>query len=56
MYLDPGFGSMVIQVIIAFFAAIGAYLVLIRKKVASILFRNKQKGNGCNLENENQRI
>lgn len=46
MYLDPGFGSMIIQVIIAFFAAFGAYIVIIRKKIVSSIFRKKQESNG----------
>jgi len=52
MYLDPGFGSMIIQVIIAFFAAFGAYIVLIRKKIVSTVFNKKQKSNGENIKNE----
>ena len=36
MYLDPGFGSMIIQVVIAFFAAFGAYIVLIRKRLSQL--------------------
>lgn len=53
MYLDPGFGSMIIQVIIAFFAAFGAYLVLIRKKIVSTFIKKKQESNGENVKNEN---
>ncbi len=53
MYLDPGFGSMIIQVIIAFFAAFGAYLVLIRKKIVSTIFKKTQESNGENVKNEN---
>lgn len=53
MYLDPGFGSMIIQVIIAFFAAFGAYLVLIRKKVASFIFRKKTNEDGEKVKDEN---
>ena len=52
MYLDPGFGSMIIQVIIAFFAAFGAYIVLIRKKIVSTGFNKKQKSKGENIKNE----
>ena len=35
MYLDPGFGSMLIQAVIAAIAAGGAYLLLFRKRVVS---------------------
>ena len=44
---------MIVQVIIAFFAAFGAYFVLIRKKIASTIFNKKQKNNGENVKNEN---
>lgn len=33
MYLDPGFGSMLIQAVIAAIAVGGAYLLLFRKRV-----------------------
>ena len=36
MYLDPGFGSMIIQWIIAGIAIIGSYLFIIRKKIMGI--------------------
>ena len=42
MYLDPGFGSMAIQLIVAGFAAVGAYLFIIRNKIAQ--FFKKKKG------------
>ena len=35
MYLDPGFGSMLIQAIIAAIAAGGAYLLIFRKRIVS---------------------
>lgn len=41
MYLDPGFGSMLIQGIIAALAAGGAYLILIRKKIANFFKKRK---------------
>ncbi|GHT87804.1 hypothetical protein FACS1894137_15510 [Spirochaetia bacterium] len=33
MYLDPGFGSMVIQLVIAGIAAAGSFLYLFRQKI-----------------------
>ena len=41
MYLDPGFGSMLIQGIVAALAAGGAYLILMRKKIAAF-FQNRK--------------
>ena len=41
MYLDPGFGSMIIQGIVALIAGCGAYLILIRKKIAAF-FRGRK--------------
>ena len=41
MYLDPGFGSMVIQMIIAGIAAIGAYLYIIRAKIKKLFSKKK---------------
>lgn len=35
MYLDPGFGSMIIQGLIALIAGCGAYLIIIRKKIVA---------------------
>lgn len=52
MYLDPGFGSMIIQVIIAFIAAFGAYIVIIRKKIYSFVFRKKPNINGEEMKND----
>ena len=37
MYLDPGFGSMVIQLIIGGIAAIGAGFFLFREKIKTFL-------------------
>jgi hypothetical protein len=37
MYLDPGFGSMVIQMAIAGAAALGAWLFMFRQKIKKLL-------------------
>jgi hypothetical protein len=37
MYLDPGFGSMVIQMVIAGAAALGAGLFMFRQKIRKLL-------------------
>lgn len=40
MYLDPGFGSMAIQLIIACIAGGGTLLVLFRQRIKSFFFKN----------------
>jgi hypothetical protein len=47
MYLDPGFGSMIIQGIVAALAASGAYLILIRKKVIAFFQSRKAVKNAA---------
>ena len=42
MYLDPGFGSMLIQAVVAVIAAGGAYLLLFRKNIQN--FFKKKRG------------
>jgi len=41
MYLDPNFGSMIIQLIIGLIAGAGAYLMIARKKIVSFSFKKK---------------
>jgi hypothetical protein len=41
MYLDPGFGSMLIQALIAAIAVGGAYLLLFKKRIVGFF---KKKG------------
>lgn len=42
MYLDPGFGSMVIQLVIAAFAACGAAFYMMKSKLKKKFGKNKQ--------------
>lgn len=42
MYLDPGFGSMVVQVVVAAIAGCGVVLYSIRRKLRS-LFAGKRE-------------
>ncbi len=42
MYMDPGFGSMIIQLIVATIAASGAMLAIFRKKVFGFFKKNKE--------------
>ena len=41
MYLDPGFGGMLLQVIVAIAAAGGAALFALRKKLRTVFSKNK---------------
>ncbi len=49
MYLDPGFGSMVIQLIIAAIAAAGSFLFICRQKVVNFF---KKKTTHEEIEND----
>ncbi len=51
MYLDPGFGSMIIQGIIAVIAGTGAYLILMRKRIAAF-FNCRKAGGSVEKANE----
>ncbi len=41
MYLDPGFGSMIIQFIVAGIAAVGMYAVIFRSKIKDFFARKR---------------
>lgn len=43
MYLDPGFGSMIIQVIVAAFAACGMCLAIFRNRIKALFQRKKNE-------------
>ena len=43
MYLDPGFGSMVVQVVVAAFAGGGVVLYSIRRKLSSLFKRGRKE-------------
>ncbi len=51
MYLDPGFGSMLIQVIVAVIAAAGAYLLIFKKSIAG--FFQRLRGGKQSAESKN---
>ncbi len=46
MYLDPGFGSMLIQAVIAVIAAGGAYLLMFRKRIGGFFKAHARQGAG----------
>ena len=48
MYLDPGFGSMLIQVIVAVIAAAGAYILIFKKSIVG--FFKKLRGGKSKAE------
>jgi len=57
MYLDPNFGSMIIQLIIGVIAAAGAYLMIARQQVEAVLFKkkvnqNKIAKNSCEVKHD----
>ncbi len=39
MYFDPGTGSLVIQLLLAFFASIGAFFAFFRTKIKGLFHR-----------------
>ena len=45
MYLDPGFGGMLVQIVIALLAAGGALLFAMRKKIKGLFSKNKASSN-----------
>lgn len=42
MYIDPNFGSMIIQLVVALIAGFGAYILMFRNKVSSLVFRKQR--------------
>jgi len=51
MYLDPGFGSMVIQVVIGLIAAGGVALYTLRQNIAKLFGRAPKKDEQEEIEN-----
>ena len=56
MYLDPGFGSMLIQGIVAALAAGGAYLILMRKRIVAFFQNRKAVKNAAKNEQNTAEI
>lgn len=56
MYLDPGFGSMLIQGIVAALAAGGAYLILMRKRIVAFFQSRKAVKNAAKNEQNTAEI
>ena len=51
MYLDPGFGGMLLQVIVAMVAVGGAIIYSIRKKISNFFSGNKDKAKTNEVNN-----
>ena len=54
MYLDPGFGSMLIQVLVASLAAAGAMIGIFRNRIKAFFSRNKKSADADNTDLEKQ--
>ncbi len=50
MYLDPGFGRMIIQFLVAAIAACGAYAVIFRRRIKEFFVRRKNGGAAATTE------
>lgn len=45
MYLDPGFGGMLVQILVAVVAASGILIFSMRRKISNFFSRNKKVSN-----------
>lgn len=45
MYFDPGTGSMLIQIILAFFASVGVFFIAFKNKIKKFFRRSKNEKN-----------
>lgn len=54
MYLDPGFGSMLIQLLVAGFAVLGGFFVAFRKKLKNHFKKGQVEENEDILEAEDE--
>ena len=52
MYLDPGFGSMLIQVLVASLAAAGAMVGIFWSKIKSLFTRGKKSADIIDIDTE----
>ena len=43
MYFDPGTGSLIVQIVVAFFASIGAFFVIFKNKIKNIFNKKKDE-------------
>lgn len=54
MYLDPGFGSMLIQVLIASLAAAGAMFAMFRGKIMAFFKKSKKNAKTGDKSDDNE--
>jgi hypothetical protein len=52
MYLDPGFGSMLIQALVASLAALAVGIGIFRTRIAAFFRRNKQTDENVDESND----
>ena len=45
MYFDPGTGSLIVQLLVAGIASIGAFFVLFKNKLVAIVKKEKKEDN-----------
>jgi len=50
MYLDPGFGGMLLQVIVALVAVGGAILYSMRKKIRNLFKKKDSDSDSCSIK------
>jgi len=53
MYLDPGFGGMLVQVIVAIVAVGGGIIYSLRRKIRSLFSKNKEEVKPINFAETN---
>jgi hypothetical protein len=51
MYLDPGFGSMLIQALVGLIAVAGTSFYMFRQKIKAFLLNRKNKGRAAHEQN-----
>lgn len=56
MYLDPGFGGMMVQLIIALVAAGGALIYTFRRKIAEFFKKNKGQNVSKDTISQNENL
>ena len=56
MYLDPGFGGMMVQLIIALVAAGGALIYTFRRKISEFFKKNKEQNVSKDTISQNENL
>jgi len=53
MYLDPGFGGMLVQVVVAIVAVGGGIIYSLRRKIRNLFSKNKNEAEPINFTETN---